>query len=148
MENEIKILAEKLVSKYLPDWKFVFNNRTSSVGLCSYRKKTIYLSKVYITQLSEKELYDILYHEIAHALTEGEYHNNVWRKKCIEIGGNGERCFQRVLKRKNGKYNYICINCETKINRVRRINRRVACIECCNKYNNGKFSDKFLFEEV
>ena len=31
-----------------------------------------------------------LLHEVAHALTPNERHNEVWRDKCIEIGGDGE----------------------------------------------------------
>jgi hypothetical protein len=38
-----------------------------------------------------------LLHEIAHALLPQHVHNRVWKWKCREIGGTGERCSNRKI---------------------------------------------------
>lgn len=113
--TEAKELAISLMTKYnliKLGWKFDFNNRARSAGLCSYRKKIIYLSRI-ITELESYEFVkDVILHEIAHSLTPGHHHNEVWKKKAIEIGCNGDRCFQH--KKENleniAKYKGVCPN--------------------------------------
>jgi predicted SprT family Zn-dependent metalloprotease len=52
----------------LKDWTFNFHGRKSQLGTCSYKSKTIYLSRLWVETLDEKEILDTILHEIAHAL--------------------------------------------------------------------------------
>lgn len=75
------------------DWKFRFNRRVRDLGLCNYRKKTIYLSIYYIMEASDADVINTIKHEIAHALMpQGEGHGARWRALFLQMGGNGKRC--------------------------------------------------------
>lgn len=87
-------LAEAILSQHsvLCDWTVVSNRRKKAFGVCSYRKKEIQLSSIVVPYMTNEAIKDTILHEIAHALCPRQYHNHVWRAKCIELGGNGERC--------------------------------------------------------
>lgn len=66
-------------------------------------------------------------HEVAHALTEGHGHDEVWRKKLLEIGGDGKRCYSRTdtnvleTRRSSKLYKLVCQECGAdKFGRYRR----------------------------
>ena len=144
-EIEIKQLANQLFNKFnLDDWKFKFDRAVIRRGLCSHRKKTISISKPLAIRMSINEVRDTLLHEIAHALVgAGNGHNYVWKVKALSIGCNGERIATDNVILKE-KYIGECPNCHIQIKRYRR--KRIACSLCCNKYNNGHFSEEYLFK--
>lgn len=83
-----------LASHGLHDWGFAFNRRKQAMGLCIYRRRTIELS-IHLVERdnSWEEIRDTILHEIAHALVGPEHgHDQVWKRKCIEIGARPERC--------------------------------------------------------
>lgn len=73
--------------------KFVWNNRTSNKtwGICKYNPKEIHLNKKYALIEDETNVIDTIIHEIAHALTEGHNHDEVWKEKCRELGCRDEQ---------------------------------------------------------
>ena len=82
-------LARKLIAKYLHDteWKFSWNNRKKSFGVCSYQKKTIFLSAFLTVEETEDSIDQTIRHEIAHALVgSGEGHGPRWRQAARLIG--------------------------------------------------------------
>ncbi|MEY4243769.1 MAG: hypothetical protein RLZZ245_1354 [Verrucomicrobiota bacterium] len=99
------------------------------------------------------ELWRTLKHELAHLVAYErcgrrriEPHGPEWRSACAELGIPGEHaCHSLPFKRRKMKRNhaYICSNCFTVIQRVRPITRSVACYECCRKFNNGTYHDRF-----
>jgi len=119
---------------------FAFNNARSAAGICSYRKKTIFLSKPLTMHSEEKDVLDTILHEIAHALTKGHKHDHVWRAKAIEIGCNGNRCYSREDKEstysafeKVAKVMGVCPNGHT-THRNRMPTRKQSCSQCSNRY--------------
>lgn len=40
-------------------------------------------------------------------------------------------------------HSYICSNCFVVIHRVKPITKAVACYDCCRKFNNGDYHDRF-----
>lgn len=100
MRSKLEIVEEKakeLISlhtsnKNIPcGWKFAFNNRSVHVGLCSYSKRTIFLSKKWAEILSIEKSIDTILHEIAHAMTPDAHHGPVWKAACVKIGANPNR---------------------------------------------------------
>ena len=88
-----KFAIEKLKTSGLLTWCFKYDNATKRGGLCDYQKSTISLSKNLVEFVQDyEEIKEIIYHEIAHALCPGQHHNAIWKKKCIDLGGSGERC--------------------------------------------------------
>jgi predicted SprT family Zn-dependent metalloprotease len=91
--TEAITLATELKNQHLDlrDWSISINNRKRSFGLCSYSKKEIQLSGMLIPHMNDEGIKDTIIHEIAHALTKGHGHDYTWKRKCIELGGNGQR---------------------------------------------------------
>ena len=137
-------------------WKFEFNTRKRAAGLCSYRKKTIFISKWLLTQNLDRALNfeNTIRHELAHALDgamgQRSHHNHIWKAIARKVLCNAERCYSsdEISVNETTKYTLICDNCEKKIpsHKVKKVNS--ACGECCNNYNGGKYSQKYVLRQV
>jgi predicted SprT family Zn-dependent metalloprotease len=93
-----------------------------------------------------------LRHELAHLLAQFRAgrrrvapHGAEWRRACHDLGiGDEARCHTLPfpVKKRARRFLYRCSRCGREFPRVRRIKRAVACLECCGKYNDGKFDPK------
>jgi SprT protein len=93
-----------------------------------------------------------LRHELAHLLAQFRAgrrrvapHGAEWRRACHDLGiGDEARCHTLPfpVKKRAPRFLYRCSRCGREFPRVRRIKRTVACLECCRKYNQGKFDPK------
>ena len=137
-------------------WRFELNTRKRSAGLCNYANKTIYLSEWLLKQNLDKslEFENTLRHEIAHALDRElggrNHHNHVWKNIARQVLCTAERCFSSdVIQTKvTTKYTLICVNCDMKIAKHKRTTRKTACGVCCDAYNGGRYTEKFLLRQV
>lgn len=78
-------------------WRFQFDNAKKRCGMCSYRKKTIQLSRFFVRLNDEATVRNTILHEIAHALTgPGHGHDWTWKRQAKAIGCTGERCTEAV----------------------------------------------------
>lgn len=128
----------------LYDWHFKFDRAVRRYGVCSRNRKTITLSKSLTLLNSLSDAYDVVLHELAHALSPpGSGHNHVWKLNAIRVGAKPDRCYEGHIIQPKRKWIGVCPNCETTMLRFRR--RRVACKACCIRYNQGKFDSRFLF---
>lgn len=97
-----KLFIQSKIQEYglsTQGWKWNFSNRlTSAAGNCNYKKKIIKISTVYISKATEFEINDTILHEIAHALTPGHKHDNVWMSKAKSIGCSGSVCHEVKMK--------------------------------------------------
>ncbi len=77
--HKASTLAINLMNNHnLLGWNFEWNNRKSAFGLCSYSRKTIFLSKILTVQVDEEGVTNTILHEIAHALVgAGHSHDRV-----------------------------------------------------------------------
>lgn len=95
---EFEKLAQVEIAQLAPpNWRFQWNWRAREFGLCKYASKTIEISMDVAAKNTLDRFKLTLYHEIAHSLTEGHKHDDVWKAKSLELGGNGEQCFQWKL---------------------------------------------------
>jgi predicted SprT family Zn-dependent metalloprotease len=137
-------------------WKFEFNSIKRAAGLCSKNEKTIYISRWLLEQNLAKglEFEDTLRHEIAHAIDfeirGTSDHGRVWKLIARQVLCTAERCFKsdQIAVTETTKYTLICDTCGTKSARHKVTKRKGACVKCCNAYNNGRFSEKFLVREI
>ena len=85
-------LAKELMAQHLDDkWKFKFDHAVKRLGACSYRTKTILLSKPLTEVNSIKVIRNTILHEIAHALVGSKHeHDSIWAAKHKELGGTGQ----------------------------------------------------------
>lgn len=107
-----RMLAVDLIASFAGgDWCFSFDASRRRFGACHFLEKRISLSGPFVRLNDETRVLDTILHEIAHALTPrpdalvcgaessgSDYdltmgHTDEWREKCLELGGNGERCF-------------------------------------------------------
>lgn len=126
---------EKLMLYNLNDWKLVWDTRptTHRLGQCRYRRKEIGISIKPAKLLAMNEVIDTILHEIAHALTPGHHHDNVWKQKCIELGCRPVRCSSVNKDRLNviAKYKGVCPTCGDVIYSGKKTG--YVCTPCCNK---------------
>lgn len=122
-----KLTLEKMAEHNIGDWSFKYNNSFSCNGSCCHAKKTITLSRVWVLINDEPKVLNTILHEIAHALTRGHDHDQVWRKKAIEIGCDGERCAKTTEN--ITKYEGI-FTCGHSVKANKRDFNRYRCLRC------------------
>lgn len=99
------------------------------------------------------EIWRTLKHELAHLVAYERSgrrrivpHGAEWQLACCDLGIPGEKTYhnlpfeRRSLER---KHTYACGHCFETIQRVRPMKRAVACYECCRKFNNGAYHERF-----
>uniref|UniRef100_A0A6M3LCF4 Putative helicase n=1 Tax=viral metagenome TaxID=1070528 RepID=A0A6M3LCF4_9ZZZZ len=88
--NEASTFCREELNKHnLSDWhiRLVTEVKSNSfLGKCSYKDKSIYLNAHHIDTHLQAEVENTILHEIAHALTEGAGHDDVWKDKAKELG--------------------------------------------------------------
>jgi SprT protein len=129
----------------------------TTAGLACWRTKTITLNPKLI-ELSPAEVQRTLRHELAHFLAQHRAgrkripaHGAEWRQACRDLGIPREpRCHDLPFKRAKmeRKYFYACRECGLSLARVRPVKKRVACLKCCRKHNDGKYHERFRFVQV
>jgi predicted SprT family Zn-dependent metalloprotease len=120
----------------------------SAAGRADSRRKLVSLNP----RLREHDAAEIdrtLRHELAHLLAQFRAgrrrvppHGAQWRKACRDLGiGDESRCHALPFptQRRTRRFLYRCQRCGKEFPRVRRIKRAVACLDCCRKFNRGKF---------
>ena len=123
----------------------------SAAGRADSRRNLISLNP----RLREHDAAEIdrtLRHELAHLLAQFRAgprrippHGAEWRRACRDLGIADEaRCHTLPfpVKQRARRFLYRCSRCGKEFPRVRRIKRAVACLECCRKFNRGKFDPK------
>lgn len=89
-----KSLLSDLSKQYsiLVRWNFKWNDRKRALGICSFRDRTIQLSRTWTEACDEAMVRDTILHEIAHVLAgPSENHGPVWKSFCRAIGANPQR---------------------------------------------------------
>lgn len=144
-------LAERKAQRVLDEhglshWNFKWDNAVARAGQTRYRSQTISMSKKIVSINNEDMFMDTLLHEVAHALVgPGKGHGAVWKRKVAQIGGKPSRCYDASeVETPEYRYRVVCSNCGMKSGRHRKTKNLQACTRCCNKYNGGKFTTKFL----
>lgn len=141
---DARFLAQALLRKHgLHNWVFAFNRRRRVFGVCDFQKRTIYLSSPLAELNGEAEVRDTLLHEIAHALAGPKAgHGPVWQGVARAVGAKPRRCYSsQEVQQPQGRYQLVCPSCGHAEVRYRRPTRVYACRCCCDRYNNGRYSE-------
>ncbi|MFN0127192.1 MAG: SprT-like domain-containing protein [Verrucomicrobiales bacterium] len=100
----------------------------------------------------------ILRHELAHLVSlfragrrRIAAHGPEWRTACADLGIPGEtRCHSLPLKARQvrAKFAYRCQHCGRLLKRVRPLERRSACFDCCQKHNRGRYDERYRYIRI
>lgn len=92
-------------------------------------------------------------HELAHLVAYAragrkriEPHGVEWQMACRELGIAGEAVCHRLPFPKRviaPRYIYRCPSCQREFPRVRPIVKKLACLECCQRFNRGRYDARF-----
>jgi SprT protein len=140
--------ADELAGQVHVEW----NARLfSAAGRADSRRNLISLNP----RLREHDAAEIdrtLRHELAHLLAQFRAgrrrippHGAAWRKACRDLAiADESRCHTLPfpVKPRARRFLYRCSRCGKDFPRVRRIRRAIACLECCRKFNGGKFDPR------
>ncbi len=119
--TKVKQLAEELINKHVPHYRFEFTNHKRTLGICRYRSKTIGLSKYHAMYGEDGEVLNTILHEIAHALAGARNgHNYVWKARCRELGAKPLRCSGKPIMEAGHKYEFRCEPCSLVVPRFRK----------------------------
>jgi len=132
------------------NWYFEFDNAKRRFGVCNYRYKRIGLSKHLVSLNDEARVRNTILHEIAHALVGGGHgHDNVWRRKAIEIGCDGERCYStKVVETPESRYIAECKGCG-KVHKRHKMTRSLKYgSSSCGTCSNGRYNPTFKLEWI
>jgi len=139
-------LARTLMNAHgLSDWSFRFGSAVRQAGSCSYRKRTITLSKPLTSGWTEAAVRNVILHEIAHALVgPGHGHDRAWRGVARGIGCTGDRCWSESEDSPRVPPTWIgrCPKCPSTMGRYRRPSARYSCSKC----SRGRFNEKYLIQ--
>lgn len=112
----------------------------------------------HLPKISQDELRRTLLHELAHLVTYERLghvdvlpHGEEWQQACADVGIPGESATHRLTlpaRTFKKKWKYICPNCGSAIQRVRRFKGRVACYECCQKTRAREYDERFRLIEM
>jgi hypothetical protein len=133
LESTMKYLLGK---HNLHDWGFRLDKARSRAGVCNYRLRQICLSRYFVTSkyVNYESFYNIILHEIAHALTPGHGHNKVWQAVARGIGCDGNTFCQPFCSH---KYTGVC-KCSEKIHYRHQL-RSKCSVRCKFCKNNIEF---------
>ena len=87
--KEAAEITRKALDQYgLKHWKVMIttNSMNSYLGLCVHKDKTIIINAHHCDMHPDFEVRNTILHEVAHALTPGHSHDNVWADKAKELG--------------------------------------------------------------
>ena len=140
-ETKAEKLARRLMDKHgLSHWEFRFDNAKRRAGCCWHVLKRISLSRNLIRIRSDDNIKNTILHEIAHALVgPGHGHDEVWRRKAIEIGCDGKRCYTDA--KLDGRWVAVCTHGKTFFKHKRPPSGALYACKCepSNKIYNLKF---------
>lgn len=87
------IRQQGLVESYTPTYRLSFTKSKGYVGQCNYTKQVINISEVANRHATWESIVDTINHELAHWLTPGEAHGEVWQEMAVRLGAAPEtRC--------------------------------------------------------
>ncbi len=147
----LRLLRKTMDKHGLHDWSSRLDNATRRFGLCSSRRKLISISRHLAKLNSDEQVLDTILHEIAHALSPMfEYHGSMWKKKCVEIGANPQRCYDsQTVNVPKGRYTGTCPLCQNTFQRTQRPKRKNYCKCDRRRWENPiKWFDNQAGEEV
>jgi len=143
MDHIEEFAAQKLAEHNLTGWKFSFNKRKRSIGVCSYHSSTISVSSSWVGVAPLDKLEDTVLHEIAHAIAGYEaHHGPAWERACLLVGADPTATYDAAGLDPGYTWSQECPSCGkgNKYFRKPSTRRQHSCGAC----SGGTFKSEFL----
>lgn len=129
---EVRSLATELMAAHgLADWEFGFDGAKRRLGACWLQRRRITLSRHFVRLNGPEIVRDVILHEIAHALTPGDGHGRLFKRKARELGCSGASCVPgSQVVAPPPRFILECPHCGRTFPRYRRPTTKLACGMC------------------
>lgn len=119
----------------LQGWSLGWDRARRRAGQCNHTNRCITLSR-YLMQLYDlPRVRDTILHEVAHALVGPSHgHDEVWRRKALELGCSAQRLVDKRAPKVPGDWVGTC-PAGHQVERMRRPSRVLACGVCANSFS-------------
>ncbi len=131
----VKLMRKHMDNNGLQDWSVGIKHSKKILATCYYQPKTIKISKCFYEINDCKRVVKTMLHEIGHALVgSGHGHNELWKRKCREIGLDNPSKYADLKEfvRSLPKYSGTCI-CYSEFRVERKRKRNGSCRICKNE---------------
>ena len=129
----------------------------SAAGRVHYHRQLVSLNPR-LREFGPAEIDRTLRHELAHLVAHSRAgrrrilpHGPEWRLACRDLGiADEQRCHSLPfpVRRRQPRFLYKCYACGRDFPRVRRLQRRTACLACCRLHNRGRYDARFMLRLV
>ena len=136
--TRVRVWADALIQLHLDPtrWTFDFDNAKRRAGQCNYSKHRITVSRYLAPRFDDDEMYQILLHEVAHALAgPGAGHGPRWKSIARELGYEGGRTHTGEIAHEYATWVGRCPAGHEHV-RFRRPTRSVSCGRCSRGYSD------------
>ena len=147
IERLFEAFAKKKINEYHLPYKFNWIEdlkKPDNVGFTNMGNKTINMSRAFV-HAARKSANNILYHEIAHAITAEKYgymdHDDLWKGICWNIDALPNKTTYFMVKK--GRWAGTCPNCGTKTDFGWQ-KKNAVCLVCQRRYG-ASFSLKWKY---
>lgn len=150
ISNFTKTFAKE---KFGVDVSVFFNNAVKRWGSCYWHEKKICYSNNYLEVNKDniKAMEALAIHECCHL--KHNNHGREFKALCMAFGVNENHIYKLDslnIKRPEPKTFYLfkCPNCNTEYKTMRKYRVKNACYECCKKFNNNKYTEKYALQYI
>ncbi len=137
--KRVRVWADALIVLHLDphEWTFAFDNAKTRVGLCSYSRKRISISRYLAAHYHDDDVHQTLLHEVAHALAGPQAaHGGRWRAIAREIGYVGGRTHDGEIATDMAPWVGLCPSGHVH-HRFRVPSRPLACSRCARHFDRA-----------
>jgi predicted SprT family Zn-dependent metalloprotease len=129
--------AHALIALHLDPaiWSFGFDNAKTRGGQCDHGAKRITMSRYYAAEFDDDEVYQVLLHEVAHAIAGPRAgHGAPWRSVAESLGYEGGRTLDRSLADDLAPWVGRCPQGHLHY-RYRKPTRLLSCARCSRRFS-------------
>lgn len=137
--ERVRVWADALIRMHLDPalWSFRFDTAKRRAGLCNFTERRISVSRYLASRWEDDEIYQVLLHEVAHAMagpTAG--HGPQWKRIAADIGYVGGRTHDGEIAKELAPWVGTCAAGHEHV-RFRRPTRPLSCGSCARGYSEA-----------
>ena len=135
--ERVRIWADALIRMHLDPgrWSFRFDSAKRRAGLCNFSEHRISVSRYLASRWDDDEIYQVLLHEVAHAMAgPAAGHGTRWKRVAADIGYVGGRTHDGEIAAELAPWVGTCAAGHEHV-RFRRPTRPLSCGSCARGYS-------------